>query len=455
RLKATDASDIVENDPYSMWIATKGDGLYLYNRQDRSLTKYRHNSSNHSLINNNVQCLFKDSRNRLWAATENGGISILEKASVIAQKNELFAEQILIDELCRNYNLLKSGEKVFSSFMKRIETNTSLLEKVQFAKYFHYEMTAAKLFKTANTHPLEEWSAKLQIIKEDYEQTKSVKIGFYYNLSALNYYREIHQFEKSLEFGLKFLKNSENNEILKTPYYSGKINMELAKCFLLTEDYEKAVHYASISNKYFEKDILNELSSLEILLYCHLMKQDFNKVNSVMEKAFTKVSMQPNEFIYSKWCFLKAGVEFRMNDFPAALKSLKSCTELLKDKNGWLLAYNLFEAICRIENGNMEWFEYRADALKKMIQRYNNGHAEGQNKRFYLIYKVLRTLHKNCYDYVQTIADEMDDLKTLSQISYSYSLYMSGYEPIQFDRWIKEKAENQLKNKKGKSKLVA
>ncbi|WP_157580511.1 hybrid sensor histidine kinase/response regulator [Segetibacter koreensis] len=81
RLKATNASDIVENDPYSMWIATKGDGLYLYNRQDRSLTKYRHNSSNHSLINNNVQCLFKDSRNRLWAATENGGISILEKGN--------------------------------------------------------------------------------------------------------------------------------------------------------------------------------------------------------------------------------------------------------------------------------------------------------------------------------------------------------------------------------------
>lgn len=79
RLKATDASDIVENDPYSMWIATKGDGLYLYNRQDRSLVKFQHSDNNHSLINNNVQCLFKDSRNRLWASTENGGISILEK----------------------------------------------------------------------------------------------------------------------------------------------------------------------------------------------------------------------------------------------------------------------------------------------------------------------------------------------------------------------------------------
>jgi len=79
RLKATDVSDIVENDRYSMWIATKGDGLYLYNRQDKSIIKYKHSNKAHSLINNYVLSLFKDSRNRLWVSAENGGISIMEK----------------------------------------------------------------------------------------------------------------------------------------------------------------------------------------------------------------------------------------------------------------------------------------------------------------------------------------------------------------------------------------
>ncbi len=381
------------------------------------------------------------------------GITILERASSIAQKNELFAEQILIDELCRNYNLLKSSEDVFSAFMKRIETNTSLLEKVQFAKSLHYEMTASRLFKSTNRHPIEEWKNKLDAIQKDYDQSKSVKIGFYYNLSALNYYRETHQFEKSLEFGLTSLKNIETYEILKTPYYSGKINMELAKCHLLMEEYEKAIHHANQANKHFEKDILNELASLEILLYSFLMKGDYKKVNSIMERAFMKVSMQQDEFMYSKWCFLKAGVEFRMNEFSTALKSLKNCTELIKDKNSWLLAYNLFEAICKIETGNLEWFEYRYEALKKMIQRYNNGHNGSQNKRFLLIFKILRTLHKNCYDYVKTIEDEKDNIKTLTENSSSYSLCMSGYEPIPLGLWIKDKADIQLK--KRKSKLVA
>ena len=383
------------------------------------------------------------------------GISILEKASVIAEKNELFAEQILIDELCRNYNLLRSGEQLFTAFMKRIESNTCLLEKVQYAKCFHYEMTASRLFKNASTLSAEGWKAKLDIIRRDYEQSKSVKIGFYYNIAALDYHREIHEFGKSLEFGITLLKNASTHEILKTPFYAGKINMEVAKCYLLTEEYDKAILHATISNSHFQKDLLHELASLEILMHCHLVKQDYKKVNAILATAFAKISLQQDEFLYSKWCFFKAGIEFRSGEHNNSMQSLKRCNELLKDKNGWLIAYSLFETICRIENGNLEWFEYRSDALKKIMQRYNRNRDAQQNSRFEMIYQVLRTLHKSNYDYVQTLETEKENITRLSGTSYSYAWYMSGYEPIPLDQWLKEKAANQLKNRKTKSKLVA
>ena len=380
------------------------------------------------------------------------GIAILQKASCLAQKNELFAEQILIDELCRNYSLSKSGEQEFMAFMNRIERNTALLERAQFAKYFHYEMTASRLFKRRNP-PVAEWKTKLELIRKDYEQSQSVKIGFYYHLSALNYYREINDFEQSLSFGLLLLKNAEVNEILKTPFYSAKINIELAKCYLLTGEYDQAIRHVGISGQHVQKDSLNEMATLEILLHCYLMKQEFREVSNILDAAFTKVRMQPDEFIYSKWHFLKAGVEFRMGKAPGALKSLKECGGLLRDKSGWLLAYNLFEAVCRIEAGNLEWFEYRAEALKKIMQRYNRDQDNGQQVRFEIMYKVLRTLHKNNYDYVQTLCDEKANLERLSGTSYVHAWYMSGYEPVQIDRWISAKAAEQLKKKK--SRLVA
>jgi hypothetical protein len=384
------------------------------------------------------------------------GIGLLEKASFIAEKNELFAEQILIDELCRNYTLLRSGEDAFRQFMKRIDKNTSLLEKVQFAKYFHYEMTASRLFNPSSIQPVEEWENKLSIIKKDYEASGSVKIGYYYNLSAMNFYREVYQFEKSLEYGLQLQKDCKANEILKTPFYSGKINMELAKCYLLMEQYDKAIVHANHSITSFDKDMLKELTSLEILLQCHVMKGENKKVDEILTDAFLKLSMQPDEFIFSKWQFLKAGVEFRRNDLNATLLSLKECNGLMKNKSGWLLAYSLFEVMCKIETGNLEWMEYRSEALKKLMHRYNKSAAAGQNKRFYLIYKVLRKLHKNNYDYVQTVTDERDNIMLLAETKYSYSWHMSGQEPVPFDRWVKEKAAQQLKDREKKSKkLVA
>lgn len=382
----------------------------------------------------------------------NEGIVILEKASCLARKHELFAEQILIDELCRNYNLSKSDEQEFTAFMKRIEGNTALLEKAQFAKYFHYEMTASRLFKRGQP-PVDEWKGKLEKIRKDYEQSGSVKIGFYYQLSALNYYREVNDFEQSLAFGLQLQKSMSTNDILKTPYYSARVNLELAKCYLLTGEYDQAVRHVGLSGQCLQKDSLNEMTSLEILLHCYLLKQDFREVSTILDAAFTKVRLQPDELIYSKWHFLKAGVEFRMGNAPGSLKSLKECNGLLKDKNGWLLAYNLFEVICRIESGNQEWFEYRAEALKKIMQRYNKDQCGEQKLRFEIIYKVLRTLHKNNYDYVQTLCDEKANLEKLATTSYAHAWYMNGYEPVAIDVWLKSKAADQLKKKK--SRLVA
>jgi hypothetical protein len=382
------------------------------------------------------------------------GICLLEKASIIASKNELFAEQILIDELCRNYNLSRADEAAFSGFMQRIGKNTSLFEKAQYAKRFHYEMMSSKLFKTSSIQPIEEWEEKLNAIRQDYEKTGSVKVGYYYHLSALNFYREVHMYDRSLEFGLKLLESSKSEDILKTPFYSGKINMELAKCYLLTENYEKTVVHANASNDFFQNDLINELTTLEILLHCHFMKQDHSQMSSVVERAFEKIDIGSDEFNYSKWCFLKAGVQFRKHEYSTAMQTLKDCTGLLKDKNGWVLAYSLFEVICKIENGNLEWFEYRYEALKKIITRYNKGYS-GQNKRFNLVFRILKTLHKNNYDYVQTVSDEKENVTRLSETSHSYSWHMSGYEPVQFDLWLKEKAAKQLKERKAKSKLVA
>ena len=53
-----------------LWVGTRGSGLHKYNRETGKIIKY---NSKNSIINNDFICnIFRDSKNRLWIATQNG-----------------------------------------------------------------------------------------------------------------------------------------------------------------------------------------------------------------------------------------------------------------------------------------------------------------------------------------------------------------------------------------------
>ena len=55
-----------------IWIATEGEGLYLYNRNTQKLNNYRYEDGTSGLNSNFVRSLALDEENRLWIGTYNG-----------------------------------------------------------------------------------------------------------------------------------------------------------------------------------------------------------------------------------------------------------------------------------------------------------------------------------------------------------------------------------------------
>lgn len=384
------------------------------------------------------------------------GMVLLEKASALAQKNELYSEQLLIDNVCNSNNILKEAEKEYMVYSAKIKVATQLMAKLLNAKIFHDELVANNLFKNASEQSKEEWLEKLEYIKNDYFSSRSAKIGFYYYLSSIQLHRYFNQYEKSLEFGLALLKLAETTDIFKTSNYSGTIHLEIAKCLLHTANYNDAIRYAIKSEENFGTDMINVITASEILFNCYLNQEEYKKAKSLLDEVLTNTYLLQDNFLKSKWSFLKAVLEFKQGAFKEAINSLKSCSELFKDKTGWMLGCTFFEALCRIESGNLEWFEYRLEGLKKLMQRHNKGQINNQNNRFGLIFIILRTLNKNNYDFVKTLNDEKANMELISKGSNGYAWNSAGCEIIRFDEWIKEKAEEQTsKAKKSKSKLVA
>lgn len=66
----------------NIWLGTDNNGIIkisgdVYSIHNLSFTSY--NIEKGSLVSNSIQCIFRDSRNRLWAGTEGGGLSLYDK----------------------------------------------------------------------------------------------------------------------------------------------------------------------------------------------------------------------------------------------------------------------------------------------------------------------------------------------------------------------------------------
>jgi tetratricopeptide (TPR) repeat protein len=368
------------------------------------------------------------------------GISLLKRASGIAQKNELYTEQLLIDNLFGNHNIVKSGENEHLHYSNNIRQVTSLMEKSMFAKYFHDELMACSLLNTNIVQPVDEWRLKLERIKQDHQLGGSVKIGFYYNFSALHFYRHTKDYDKSLEFGLTLYKYTELHELFQTPGYLGNINRELARCYLLAGQCNGAMKHAKISIRHFSNDPLNALAAIEILFFSHVNKQEYAAAKEITDKAFSYPYLKNNNFENAKWWFLRAGAEFKMHEFTKAINCLKKCNELFRDKSSWLLGYTFFEVLCRIESGDLEWFEYRLEGIKKLMLRHNRKKTANHNQRFDLIFRILKTLNKNNYNFTKICNDEKESIALLARGEGAAGWHLTGLEPVRFDEWLKGKA---------------
>jgi len=61
----------------NLWLGTEDDGLYLYDPQQKTFTRFSHSDKDPSSLGNNmIKCMLVDQKGRLWAGGINGGLNL-------------------------------------------------------------------------------------------------------------------------------------------------------------------------------------------------------------------------------------------------------------------------------------------------------------------------------------------------------------------------------------------
>ena len=137
---------ITEDTKGNIWVATRGGGLNMYDREKDQFVHFKNNPKNHGSISSDfLSSLLEDSEGNLWIGTEDGGLNLFDRkhnhfTRYINNENDNhslsnnFAKQIFEDSYHNLWvvtygggiNLFNRKHQTFTRFMHDDKNNASL-----------------------------------------------------------------------------------------------------------------------------------------------------------------------------------------------------------------------------------------------------------------------------------------------------------------------------------------
>lgn len=372
-------------------------------------------------------------------------LDLLGKASKIANRFELFAEGLQIEDLRRNHIASRGNMKDFEEACSSIEENYVRLGKVMTAKRYHYEITTPSLHRV-NSYA--EYLRQNNVVNEpaaEYNTRESSRVKLYNNLSSINYLSSIHDFVNAQHHAVDLLHAVENDLVVKSRSNQAGVNMELANIYLNTAQYEKAVTHASKAVELFKHGMINQLNAQLVLFFSFFRNNDFKNADKVLQLSCNHrlIKGAPNQLMIFRLQVMRAALAFKAGSYDECAFVLRENADYLRDKDAWMPGYFILDTLLLLEKKSYELAAYRIDAFRKMIER-NTMYKE--EKRIITITKVMKLIVRADGDYTK-ISSAMKDIQLLSEGKGQFYWNPAGYEVIRFDEWLQKKIAEQLHKK--------
>ncbi|MBI3511860.1 MAG: hypothetical protein HY064_14460 [Bacteroidetes bacterium] len=366
-------------------------------------------------------------------------MDILNKASKIAFKYQLYAEQLQIEDLIRNHNALKGNISSFTVLNNSIERNYRSLGDVLIAKEKHYELTNPRLMGVKSLPDyLEQGRKVMNELSALSSSTKSSRINMFRNLAAINYFSASRDFEKAESYARLLVDAFEKDHVVLSISNLAGANMELANIYLNTRDYGLATEFAQKAVDLFKPGMINQLHAYIILFFATFRDEKFDRATEILSivQNHRLIKSKNHPQISSRIQLLKAALLFKQGDIEKSSYVLNRENESSREKDDWIPGFYMLDLLIMMEKKASDLANYKLEAFRKMLHRHG---IDKQEIRINVITKIMKNLVRENCSFEKILPIHKAEIRLLSEAKENYYWNPAGYEVIRFDEWFMKK----------------
>lgn len=366
---------------------------------------------------------------------------ILKRGIVLSEKFELYDEWICFINLkfLLNASLFPDKDPLeLIHEMKDLQQRKNTLNEAQ---YFVYKLIREYQDQSSIRKDIRD-DLLIAIEKLEQENNKLFSWNVYYNISLLKL-QLFHTDEKydDAEFLLQeLIANLHSQPSLKQFTRIAEAYTNLAATQMnnfkfndAVKSNEEALRFPGLrpSDKNYYK---------ESLAFLNIYLGHYAKSNKALKEIIAEDVIGNTEEELSRRKYLLSVTLFLQGEYKKSNFQLQDTKEIENEKEGWNIGIRLLQIFLTLETEKIDLADQRIESLRKHIERTSK--MKSVRKRDVVIFRILRHLAMNGFDFKETWLDRKKDFLLLQSDKSEYKWIPRSHELIIFHQWFESKVRH-------------
>jgi hypothetical protein len=365
-------------------------------------------------------------------------IRILKRGISLSEKFELYDEWICFLNLkfLLNASLFPDNDpKGLLDEMQNLQQRKNTLNQAQ---YFVYKLIRAYQDQSSIRKDIrEDLSTAIERLEHENKFTSSWNVYYNSTLLKLQLFHADEKYEDAEVLLQELLTNLQEQPSLKQFTRIAEAYTNLAatqmnnfKFMEAVKSNEEALRFPGLrpSDKNYYK---------ESLAFLNIYLGNYSKSNQALKEIVSEGLIGNSEEELSRRKYLLATNLFLQGDYKKSNIQLQDTKEIENEKEGWNIGIRLLQIFLTLETEKIDLADQRIESLRKHIERTSK--MKSIRKRDVVIFRILRHLAMNGFDFKDTWIDKKKDFLLLQSDNADYKWIPRSHELIIFHQWFESK----------------